>query len=241
MRHEKYVDDEPARKPKIYVKYDFGLLNEETATCYLVTENIRERMKKIHFTQTSHDANERNPQISILNGLTICKSEICRMRRRLGKSQPIIFQLTSLAVNNLGTRATSCSALHNFAFNLTSTLRQRLIEARYRVTMVRTRHGSKGAIASGPPATLPAASPAPTSKVPSQIRFPLLVLLSMGLSSFLYAVASPLTTGDLSVISRTHDEWWEIAVLLGWKAGQLAVGWYGGYDSTHLVFYVGRC
>ena len=54
----------------------------------------------------------------------------------------------------------------------------------------------------------------------------------MGLSSFLYTFASPFTRGDLAVVSNTRDEWWEVFVLLGWKAAQLAVSWYGGYDST---------
>lgn len=53
----------------------------------------------------------------------------------------------------------------------------------------------------------------------------------MGLSSLLYAVASPFTSGDLANVSRTRDDWWEVAGLLGWKAAQLAVGWYGAYDS----------
>lgn len=38
-------------------------------------------------------------------------------------------------------------------------------------------------------------------------------------------------SGDLATVSRSRDQWWEVAGLLGWKAGQLAVGWYGGYDS----------
>ena len=103
--------------------------------------------------------------------------------------------------------------------------------------MARTRGASKGALATQPPATLPLASPASSSPVPSQIRFPLLVVLSMALSSFLYAFASPFTTGDLSVVSRTRDQWWEVGGLLGWKAAQLAIGWYGGYDSTTFPFF----
>jgi len=104
--------------------------------------------------------------------------------------------------------------------------------------MARTkRSASKSATPSEPPATLPAASPAPSSGFPAQLRFPVLVILSMTLSSVLYSVASPFTSGDLATVSRSHDEWWEVAGLLGWKAAQLAVGWYGGYDSVdHHIF-----
>lgn len=54
----------------------------------------------------------------------------------------------------------------------------------------------------------------------------------MALSSFLYSIVSPFTSGDLASVSHTRDSWWEVSLLLGWKAVQLAVGWYGGYDST---------
>lgn len=98
-------------------------------------------------------------------------------------------------------------------------------------TMVKTRHSAKSAIPSEPPAHLPAMSPAPNSNFPPRARFPVLVFLSMGLSSFLYSIASPLISGDLAAASHTRDSWYEVSALLGWKAAQLAVGWYGGYDS----------
>ena len=53
----------------------------------------------------------------------------------------------------------------------------------------------------------------------------------MGLSSLLYTFVSPFTVGDLAGLSRTLDKWWNVSGLLGWKAAQLAVAWYGGYDS----------
>lgn len=83
-----------------------------------------------------------------------------------------------------------------------------------------------------PPATIPAASPAPNSFLSPQLRFPLLVLFSLTLSSILYSLVSPFTTGDLATVSKSRDNWWEIAGLLGWKATQLAIGWFGGFDST---------
>ena len=69
------------------------------------------------------------------------------------------------------------------------------------------------------------------SKIPAALRFPLLVILSMAMSSFLYASASPFTSGDLSNISAQRDQWWEVAGLLGWRAFELAIAWWGGYDS----------
>lgn len=101
-----------------------------------------------------------------------------------------------------------------------------------RIEMARTRQRAKSEEPSQPPATLPAASPAPTSNVPPQIRFPLLVFLSLTISAVLYTVISPFTPGDLSIVSNTQDQWWQIAGLNGWKAVQLAVGWFAGYDSV---------
>ena len=67
--------------------------------------------------------------------------------------------------------------------------------------------------------------------LPEALRFPLLVILNITLSAVLYTVASPYTKGDLATVSGHRDQWWEIAALLGWKAVELAVGWWGGYDS----------
>ena len=75
--------------------------------------------------------------------------------------------------------------------------------------------------------------------LPPRLRFPLLVLFSLTISSFLYSLVSPFTTGDLATVSKSRDNWWEIAGLLGWKATQLAIGWFGGFDSTISSFIRG--
>ena len=75
--------------------------------------------------------------------------------------------------------------------------------------------------------------------LPPRLRFPLLVLFSLTISSFLYSLVSPFTTGDLATVSKSRDNWWEIAGLLGWKATQLAIGWFGGFDSTISLFIHG--
>ena len=78
--------------------------------------------------------------------------------------------------------------------------------------------------------------PAPTppiaaSKIPAPLRFPILVLLSLTLSAFLYSFTSEFTAGDLSSVSRSVNDWWEVTGLLGVKTLELAVGWWGQYDS----------
>ena len=72
-----------------------------------------------------------------------------------------------------------------------------------------------------------------TFKIPAPLRFPLLVLMSFTSSASLYSLASKITAGDLSSVSKSVNGWWEITGLLGWKAAQLAIGWWGGYDSQH--------
>lgn len=73
--------------------------------------------------------------------------------------------------------------------------------------------------------------PPPASYVPSQLRFPVLAILSLTVSSALYAATSGFSSGELATVSRHRDEWWEIAGVLGFKVTELAVGWYGDYDS----------
>lgn len=73
--------------------------------------------------------------------------------------------------------------------------------------------------------------PLTTSKLSTTLRFPLLVVISLTLSSILYSVASAFTVGDLSSVSRSLDDWWEVVGLIGWKTTELAIGWLGEYDS----------
>ena len=60
-------------------------------------------------------------------------------------------------------------------------------------------------------------APLRASKLPRAIRFPLLVTLSMALSSLLYSWAAEYIAGDLARVSRNLNEWWEVGVLVGWK------------------------
>ncbi|KAI4134529.1 MAG: hypothetical protein LQ347_001452 [Umbilicaria vellea] len=71
--------------------------------------------------------------------------------------------------------------------------------------------------------------------LPAALRFPLLVVFSLTLSSVFYSLSSAFTAGDLSSVSRSLNDWWEVAGLVGWKATELAVGWWGEYDGTFFL------
>jgi hypothetical protein len=58
---------------------------------------------------------------------------------------------------------------------------------------------------------------APASKLPPLLRFPLVVLLSLTLSSLLHSIAAQYTAGDLARVSRSLDQWWEVGVLAAWR------------------------
>lgn len=56
-----------------------------------------------------------------------------------------------------------------------------------------------------------------SSKLPQAIRFPLLVTLSMVLSSLLYSLAAEYIAEDLARVSRDLGEWLEVGALVGWR------------------------
>ena len=88
-------------------------------------------------------------------------------------------------------------------------------------------NGGAVAVASSPPILL-------TNRIPSVLRFPLAVIMSMSLSALLYSLTADLRADDLALVSRRLVEWWQVLGLLGLKAAELAVGWWGGYDGMHL-------
>ncbi|KAI6710969.1 hypothetical protein PZA11_002273 [Diplocarpon coronariae] len=73
------------------------------------------------------------------------------------------------------------------------------------------------------------------SKIPTFLHFPLLVVLSLTLSSLLYSFAAGFTSGDLAKVSRTLDHWEQVCALVGWRTLELALGWYGNYDGYDLA------
>jgi hypothetical protein len=57
----------------------------------------------------------------------------------------------------------------------------------------------------------------PSSKIPPPLRFPLLVALSLTLSSLSYSIAAKYTAEELASVARKLDQWWEVAALLAWR------------------------
>jgi hypothetical protein len=60
-------------------------------------------------------------------------------------------------------------------------------------------------------------APLRASKLPAFLRFPLLVLLSLTLSSLLYSFVAEYTEGDLASVSRTLQRWEDVGALVGWR------------------------
>ena len=78
-------------------------------------------------------------------------------------------------------------------------------------------------------------SPAlPVSKIPAPIRFPLLVLLNMSMSTLLYTISAEFTAGDLANVSRTVNAWPEIFGLVACKIVELGISWFSGFDGRYL-------
>ncbi len=55
------------------------------------------------------------------------------------------------------------------------------------------------------------------SKIPRFLRFPLVLLLNLTLSALLYSFIADYTMADLARVSRSLDQWWEVAALVGWR------------------------
>jgi hypothetical protein len=56
-------------------------------------------------------------------------------------------------------------------------------------------------------------------------------LSSLIVSSILFTLTSSLTLGDLGPISKHLEEWWEVGVLIGWRAVEVGVAWVLGFDG----------
>ena len=51
----------------------------------------------------------------------------------------------------------------------------------------------------------------------------------------LYGLMPVYAKSDLAVVSRRLDQWWEVGVLVGYRAVELGLGWWGGFDGFDLV------
>lgn len=55
------------------------------------------------------------------------------------------------------------------------------------------------------------------SKIPVVLRFPLVVVLSLVLSSLLYSLTPDYMKLDLARVSRSRQEWWEVSMLVAFR------------------------
>lgn len=55
------------------------------------------------------------------------------------------------------------------------------------------------------------------SKIPTLIQFPLVIILSLAVSSVGYSLTYPFTKAAIAVHARSLDTWGEYAALMGWR------------------------
>lgn len=68
-------------------------------------------------------------------------------------------------------------------------------------------------------------------RMPFYVRYVLVVLSSLLLSSILFTVAAEYTHGDLGAVSKFVEEWWQVGGLMAWKAAELGLAWVLGFDG----------
>lgn len=73
------------------------------------------------------------------------------------------------------------------------------------------------------------------ARIPSPVRFVLVVLMSLALSSALFTATAEVATGELGVVSKHLEEWWEVGGLMAWKALELGLAWALGFDGRRLL------
>jgi hypothetical protein len=76
----------------------------------------------------------------------------------------------------------------------------------------------------------------PTSSLPAQVRLPLVILLNFSFSFLLSSVAAVLSGHELGTVSRKDPNLIQAFALLLWRAIELGIGWYLGYDGTPSPF-----
>ncbi|OLN94006.1 hypothetical protein CCHL11_03372 [Colletotrichum chlorophyti] len=73
------------------------------------------------------------------------------------------------------------------------------------------------------------------SHLPTALQFPLVTVLSFSISSLCYSFLSEWSRGELAGISKNLDTWTDVAILAGWRIFELALGWFGNFDSYDLA------
>jgi hypothetical protein len=77
------------------------------------------------------------------------------------------------------------------------------------------------------------APPTRSSKLPSRLTFPLLVILYWSINVVLNTLVGEFTDHELGRASRKDPDWSYAAVLHGWKLVELSLCWVGGYDGRY--------
>ncbi|KAJ5643872.1 uncharacterized protein N7484_006379 [Penicillium longicatenatum] len=77
----------------------------------------------------------------------------------------------------------------------------------------------------------------PLARIPSPARFSLVVLSSLILSSVGFTLTTNLT-GDLGLVSKHLEEWWEVGGLVAWKAVEIGLSWVLGFDSWDVASFL---
>ena len=71
------------------------------------------------------------------------------------------------------------------------------------------------------------------SRVPVYLRLPLIIAISLGLSTLLRSFVADISGFQFAPASRDATHQPElVAALLGWKVIELSVAWVAGYDCT---------
>lgn len=82
-----------------------------------------------------------------------------------------------------------------------------------------------------PKAALTALTAPAQTRLSSPARFSLVVLSSLVVSSVLFTLTSSVTVGDLGLVSKHLEEWWEVGGLVAWRAVEVGLAWVFGLDS----------
>ncbi|KAL4918521.1 hypothetical protein BDW62DRAFT_62262 [Aspergillus aurantiobrunneus] len=72
-------------------------------------------------------------------------------------------------------------------------------------------------------------------QLPSPVRFFLVIISSLALSSTLFTLTSSITLGELGLISKHLEEWWKVWGLMAWKAIEVGLAWTLGFDGHDVL------
>jgi hypothetical protein len=75
--------------------------------------------------------------------------------------------------------------------------------------------------------------PIPASRLPSGVGFALLTLISLSLHTLAFEFAGPVSSYELSGVSRTLNQDWQPAAFLAFKVLELLVGWGLRFDCKY--------